>query len=629
MRELLVLVLLLAAGAYAVSVSVSTDKVSYYIGEEVEISGSSDEGQQAIIAVNGQIVANVSISGKSFSCTWDTTSKLAGKYVVSVWIVPTSVGWNYVPAVGACCYETIVSQGIAVNPDASTAFLLLNPTLNVSISPNPVAEKDQVTISGTATGQKYVYVWVFDEKGTTAGGRYWYSAIPVESDWTFNETLPPYMSGELGEYTVFVQALGRDARYSTTGNETPTTANFEGLDNKMGANILDVLIAKATAAGSDDSEVYSVLSYKVAPAEVKLNPIKIAKVNEDLKVEGTTNRIDGTQIVLTLERGGDIIDMKLVSVSGGNFSATFPASSIDRPGNYTVVADDLRGCRSEISFDAIIPPKFEFLNLTVPDRVAANQTVNVTLRLINLGGSGRDFVNITVDGETKCSYEPFVLGNQTVDIVCSFLIPLEGLYQISAGNMSASINVTTPVVAEEARSAEFIEAGTVAATIFSKVIVESIALTLQNTVFNVSVTIQELARKPANVEAPPGVAYSYFEIIPSNFTNADIKDIGIKFKVSRKWLEENKLKPENVKLAVYKEGKWMTLETKVIEADEDIHFVATAPSFSTYTVIGSTPTPTQAPAPARKRVPGMEMGAAIFALLALALILSRLSSRRE
>ncbi|ADI75162.1 periplasmic copper-binding protein (plasmid) [Methanohalobium evestigatum Z-7303] len=61
----------------------------------------------------------------------------------------------------------------------------------------------------------------------------------------------------------------------------------------------------------------------------------------------------------------------------------------------------------------------------------------------------------------------------------------------------------------------------------------------------------------------------------------------IEFEVTKEWVEENNIDVDSIRLARYHSGEWHDLPTnKKAEDDELLHFTATTPGFSVFTVVG-------------------------------------------
>jgi len=88
---------------------------------------------------------------------------------------------------------------------------------------------------------------------------------------------------------------------------------------------------------------------------------------------------------------------------------------------------------------------------------------------------------------------------------------------------------------------------------------------------------------PANVFLPEKKVYTYFEII-HDFSNENVKEGEILFKVKKQWMDENKISPENILLLRYDNG-WKELQTSFIKSDEIYNYYSSKVSaFSIFAI---------------------------------------------
>jgi len=101
------------------------------------------------------------------------------------------------------------------------------------------------------------------------------------------------------------------------------------------------------------------------------------------------------------------------------------------------------------------------------------------------------------------------------------------------------------------------------------------------------ILIEQLSERPsATIEIGGlGKIFRYLKITPVNINLAG--PIKIKFTVPKSWLEQNGLKPEDIALNRYADGKWTSLPTTILSTEGDfISFEAESPGFS-YFAIGT------------------------------------------
>ncbi len=116
-----------------------------------------------------------------------------------------------------------------------------------------------------------------------------------------------------------------------------------------------------------------------------------------------------------------------------------------------------------------------------------------------------------------------------------------------------------------------------------KAFVKQIEVKVKNTVKNVIVEVKQLKELPKSVPKPPGLVYAYVEINVSSGSN--VEEGVITFNVSKKWLMEKGIDKNEIVLMKYINGRWITLETKVISEDNNyVYYQAKTPSFSVYAI---------------------------------------------
>lgn len=103
-----------------------------------------------------------------------------------------------------------------------------------------------------------------------------------------------------------------------------------------------------------------------------------------------------------------------------------------------------------------------------------------------------------------------------------------------------------------------------------------------------SIEYEETESRPSNVPDPEGEDYRFIEIERNDFENQDIESAEFDFKVSKDWLSNKEVAPETVRLQRY-ESNWSELETsKSSEDSESVHYTATSPGFSVFSITGDT-----------------------------------------
>lgn len=228
-------------------------------------------------------------------------------------------------------------------------------------SPGPgqeVAQGDGLTLRGTLLGGgEKVYVWVFDTFAAAPGGLCRSEEATVAGG-TFLTTLAG-LTNRTGDYTLVVQGLGADGRYSD-GYQTGDGKLFGSPERhlrcddnramvgslilgKQGRDLLTHLQDNArTRIGSDDGKVFQTATFRVAAPRLEASDCPAVPRGQDVVASGTTNRADGTVLQATVS-GPASVALRTATVRNGTFSVTVTTSEIPISGTYTVAFDDGRG----------------------------------------------------------------------------------------------------------------------------------------------------------------------------------------------------------------------------------------------------------------------------------------------
>jgi PGF-pre-PGF domain-containing protein len=130
--------------------------------------------------------------------------------------------------------------------------------------------------------------------------------------------------------------------------------------------------------------------------------------------------------------------------------------------------------------------------------------------------------------------------------------------------------------------------------------VTEFALSVKKSSSNVMIKIRKLSSRPSSVPELKN-AYSYLEIDKTNLEEDNIDGIKIKFKVSKKWLNEDGIAKQDIMLNHYKNNRWNELPTTLKGEDSEfVYYEALTDSLSYFAIAQtskvSTPTtPTQTP----------------------------------
>ena len=120
--------------------------------------------------------------------------------------------------------------------------------------------------------------------------------------------------------------------------------------------------------------------------------------------------------------------------------------------------------------------------------------------------------------------------------------------------------------------------------------ITSIEVTPSQAVSGASITVRS-SGKPSGasdaVASSEGDVYKYLDITTSNLEDALIDRVRITFKVSRTWINENSIDPDEVYLFRYSGGYWERLQTSRLSDDDSWYYYRSASSgFSIYAIGG-------------------------------------------
>ena len=316
---------------------------SAIIGETVIIRGTITAGEEVDIVIpDANLVMNDRPvdENKEFEEEWDTSQLKPGTYIIYIYIDEPFESDD------PDDYEDLEEDG-------KTSIRLMSPNLTAEQPRNAVAEGDDYSIKGTATGVDSVDIVLIGPKGyptevdvfNVENGLEFISASVTDNE--FSEDID-MEDVDTGIWKALVFSPGRDGRYGDTDLEAgelediedETGIDFSGKDqDQIVAMLLDRTV---NMAGSDDLVVE--LTFKVESPYVKLNPIEAVPVGTPLNINGTTNREPGTIITISTFAGPTELPVAMVEVEWptpdeGVFNATIDTSGAE-PGTYTLEADD-------------------------------------------------------------------------------------------------------------------------------------------------------------------------------------------------------------------------------------------------------------------------------------------------
>ena len=156
-----------------------------------------------------------------------------------------------------------------------------------------------------------------------------------------------------------------------------------------------------------------------------------------------------------------------------------------------------------------------------------------------------------------------------------------------SGGSGGGSNTGATSLASESQTVSKFTAGTPASVTLSKEGdhgVSEISVQVKNDVTSVSVTVNKLNKNPLSTEVGAHV-FNYLSISAPKLTNENIEKAKIKFKVEKKWLEDNDLDKNTAALNRYSAGKWNKLTTRLLSEDAThVSYEADTPGFSFFAI---------------------------------------------
>jgi len=292
------------------SVTITTSGTgTYYIGEEITLSGTSTEGDKVYLFMTGP---NLNTNGVTLTQLQkvETTNLASFKDTAEVNADDTwSFKWDTskigsLDAGGYTIYAASTNVSKTDLSDAKYSMATINLRsgfITATTSGATVARGDELTISGIAQGNpENVLVWIFGKNfyGDFGTNRLFAKQVNVESDGSFEYKLKSANTNDLaaGQYFVVVQhPMG-----STPGVfvDTKYRGANTGYINGSGIIPVELTSLQAPAAASAlinalDSpnvpDTYVKLTFLVAEPNIFIDPIGTKTAGSKFTISGTTN----------------------------------------------------------------------------------------------------------------------------------------------------------------------------------------------------------------------------------------------------------------------------------------------------------------------------------------------------
>jgi len=298
------------------SVTITTSGTgTYYIGEEVTLSGTSTEGNTIYLFMTGPNLKSDGVNLTSLGVvnngqvgTFDTANVNADDTWSHKWDTAALItGGKSIDAGGYTIYavSTPSNKGDLSGKKYATASVnLRSGFITATTSGATVARGDKLTISGAAQGNPTsVYTWIFGKNYYGAPSELFVRSTSVESDGSFEENLESGDTESLaaGQYFVVVQhPMGASATAppgsASAGSIIYNTAAGTIEGGGQGAVTITGLQAPAAASAlinlldsANIPDTYVKLTFVVAEPNLFIDPIGTKTAGSKFTITGTTN----------------------------------------------------------------------------------------------------------------------------------------------------------------------------------------------------------------------------------------------------------------------------------------------------------------------------------------------------
>jgi len=321
------------------------------IGEDVDLKGAISAGNKVDVIIKDERIVKTNKAvdeNNEFSVEWETDGFTTGSYTVEVYI-----DFKYYEADGTTVRDKTgwtPANYAGEDPDGKTVVRLIEPGLSATQPRTVVAEDDDYTFEGTATGVDDVDYVLVGPKGWKSGydipsvlAGFDMGSTSVSDD-EFDEDITMTDGLDTGVWVAVVMSPGRDGFYEVPGEVGAGSLTWGDLGVSKGKSqtqIMEIIEDVITRAGSDD--IMKTLSFKVESGYVRLNPVEDVGIGEPLEITGTTNREPDTSITISTFAGPTdllaLCEVEWTTADKGTFSATIDTSDAVE-GTYTLEADD-------------------------------------------------------------------------------------------------------------------------------------------------------------------------------------------------------------------------------------------------------------------------------------------------
>ncbi len=97
--------------------------------------------------------------------------------------------------------------------------------------------------------------------------------------------------------------------------------------------------------------------------------------------------------------------------------------------------------------------------------------------------------------------------------------------------------------------------------------------------------LAEYNKKPSEIKDTFGNVYKYIQLYPLNSEGGSINNVSLLFKVEKRWINEKRIKKEDVGLARFSSGKWYYVAPGIVHEDEgNVYYLANANGLDNFAI---------------------------------------------
>ncbi len=322
---------------------VAAGSQSYYLGEEVQFSGTNTESQTTYLFIVGpNLATNGAQIGMNAPAQYPVTNNNPGTFQQVNVLGDNTWSWEWGTsnvALDAGTYTVYaVSEPNDANNLANVAYgtvsiILKAPFVSATASPSTIAQGDDLYITGTAEGNpsQGVQVWIFGKNFASVNRQ------SVASDGSFSYEIEGAVTSDLanGQYFVVVQHPMENGVFDVQAVPPPQNADtgqtsvvytdnpispgqFPSADSDgdmelhncttdfalfgpgalQGPNAAQALVQALSSANVDDT--YTTLPFRVETPYITINPIGDHRVGDTFTITGETNLAVDDNVLFTI-----------------------------------------------------------------------------------------------------------------------------------------------------------------------------------------------------------------------------------------------------------------------------------------------------------------------------------------